>query len=209
MSVHFADGKVACYRLQAVGAVERMVGVRAGKAVRLRRFADHCAPRVVDGARWVCGFGRGNVAIGGVYPPEPVIVWGDCPEDGWLSGPQGDDLGEDALEFRAEDLRRRSRARRIELRPVNRAAAVTVARVVVTVKGGVVGADADDNDVRIGERLAPLDVGLQLFEQTVGLQPIGLGEVPDIHGVAGCLGDAMGIPDDGVDTARTVVLPVE
>src|SRR5690242_9873500 len=110
VSVRFAGGQDTCYWLQTVRAVERMVGVRTGKAVRRRRFANHCAPGVKDESCWVRGFRRGNGATVSVDSPEPIVVWGDRPEDGWLSVPQGDDLGEDALEFRAENLRRSSRA---------------------------------------------------------------------------------------------------
>ena len=119
MSIHFTAGKIAYCRLQTVGAVEGMVSVRGAKAVCLGCFADHRAPGVVDGSRGVRGFGRGILASGGIRPPDPVVIPVDRPEDSWLTSPQGNDLGEDALEFRAECLRRGGRGGRGELRPVD------------------------------------------------------------------------------------------
>jgi hypothetical protein len=94
-------------------------------------------------------------------------------EDGWLPGPQGNDLGEDALELRAKGLCGRRCAGRVELRPVESAASI-VTRVVGIVKGVIVVADADDDDVGIAERLDSRGVRFQLCQQTVGLQPVVL-----------------------------------
>ena len=81
-------------------------------------------------------------------------------------------------------------------------------RVVITGKGIVIIGDADDDNVRIGERLAPFDIGLQLFEQTVGLQSIVLGKVLDLNGVAGCLGDGCGVAVDEAGAATAVIWAV-
>ena len=170
VSVHFTGGKIAYYRLQTIWAVERVVDIRASEAVRLRRLADHRIPCVKDGTRCLRGFGRDVAAIP-VLPPDPVVVRVGCPEDGWLPGSQGNDLGEDALEPRAEELRRRGRTGRVELRPVWIVVSRTVARVIVSVPGRIVAADADDNDVRIGECLAPFDVGLCAFGRFIGWYP--------------------------------------
>jgi hypothetical protein len=170
---------------EAIGAVKRVVDVCTGKAICLRRFADHRAPRVDNDTRCVRGFGRIGLA-GLAGPADPVVVPVDCPEDRWLPFSQGNDLGVDALELWAEDLRRRGRTGRVVLRPVGLVAIWPVARVVVTEPGSVVEGDADDDDVRIGKGIASRDIGFQFYEESVDLES-GLGEVADLHRVAGCL----------------------
>ena len=105
-------------------------------------------------------------------------------------------------------LRCRIRTSRVKLRPVDNVATYTVARVIFTLPGHVHEANVDDNDIRIGKRLASFGVGLQLSEQIVDPQSIVLGEVLNLHWVAGCLCDGRGIPVDEAGAAETVVRAV-
>lgn len=170
-------------RREAVGAVERVVNVRTGEPVLLSCLANHRVPGIEDVTRCVRGFGRKVDA----RQAEPEVVRVDRPEDGWLSSSQGNDLGEDVLELRAEDLRRLGRTGRVVPRPVGGIASRTVARVIVTVPGCVVVGNADNDDVRIGECMTLVGVGLQFFEETVDLESGKVGEILDFHRVASCL----------------------
>src|SRR4030042_1161917 len=185
-------GKQIPRGIEAIRTIECLVDICTSEPVRLRRLAYHRAPRVNNDLSCGHTFWRKVIAS----PTDPIIVAINRSKDGWFSGSQGNDLGEDALKLRAEYLRCRSRTGCVVFRPVGVLTIRAIAWVIVTEPGGVVVGDVDYNNVGIGECIPPVGIGFQFFKETVDLESVKLGEVSDNYRVVSCLFDGMCVPGD-------------